>query len=76
MNTLIELVRSRKVLALFAETSVPPAGIERIQSATGVKRGRVLYSDALGPEGSGAETYRGMLLHNLSAVFDGLGGTP
>jgi manganese/zinc/iron transport system substrate-binding protein len=74
MNELIELVKARKVQALFAETSVPPAGIERIQSATGVKRGQELYSDALGPDGSGAETYLGMLVHNLKAVHDGLGG--
>jgi len=75
MNELIELVKTRKVRALFAESSVPPAGIERIESVTGVKRGRALYSDALGPAGSGAETYLGMLIYNLSAVHDGLGGS-
>lgn len=76
MKELIALVKERKVPALFAESSVPPAGIERLQAATGVRRGRELFSDALGPPGSGAETYLGMLTKNLAAVYEGLGGQP
>ncbi len=38
-------------------------------------RGRgELYSDSVGPEGSGAETYVGMVDHNVRVLVEGLGG--
>jgi hypothetical protein len=33
-----------------------------------------LYTDSLGPPGSGAETLDGMLLHNARAIHDALAG--
>jgi len=36
--------------------------------------GKELYSDALGPVGSGAETYIGMMKHNFDAVAEALSG--
>jgi manganese/zinc/iron transport system substrate-binding protein len=36
--------------------------------------GSELYSDALGPAGSGAETYLGMMTHNFNSVITALGG--
>ena len=34
-----------------------------------------LYTDALGPPGSGADTLDGMLLHNARVLHDGLLGS-
>jgi len=38
--------------------------------------GGALYSDALGEEGSGAETWPGMIVSNVRTITEALGGTP
>jgi manganese/zinc/iron transport system substrate-binding protein len=72
MKDLIDLVKARQVGALFVESSVPPAGIERLKQSTGVGIGGELYSDALGPADSPAGSYLGMLETNLATIRDGL----
>ena len=37
-----------------------------------VKIGGTLFSDALGSKGSGADTYLGMLSHNVNSIKEGL----
>jgi manganese/zinc/iron transport system substrate-binding protein len=37
--------------------------------------GGELYSDAMGPAGSGAESYIGMMVHNFKTIVKALGGT-
>jgi len=67
----------RKLKAIFMESSVAAKFIESLQEAVQARGhevaiGGTLYSDALGPEGSGADTYLGMLKHNVETVVGGL----
>lgn len=71
----IELVKKHDVSAVFVETSVNPALIERVAKETGAKAIGPLYSDSLGGEGSGATTYVGMITQNVKMIVEGLGGT-
>lgn len=67
-----ELIKAEGVLAIFAETSVDPTIARQIASDTGVTIVDDLYGDTLGPEGSGAETVDGMLLHNARRITEAL----
>jgi len=76
-----DLVRARKLKALFIESSVSPAAIERISRDSGARVGGELFSDALGQPGDirkmGGEsydvgTYAGMLRHNVNTVVESL----
>jgi manganese/zinc/iron transport system substrate-binding protein len=74
---LVEVIVTRRVKAIFVETSVPRRAIEAVQAACAARGHHVaiggsLYSDALGPEGSGAETYIGMVQHNVRTIVDAL----
>lgn len=77
----VDLVRERKLKAIFVESSVSPAAIERISKDSGARIGGELFSDALGKAGdvrvAGGErydvgTYVGMLKHNVNTVVDAL----
>ncbi|MEM1350447.1 MAG: zinc ABC transporter substrate-binding protein [Myxococcota bacterium] len=70
----IELVKKHGVGAVFVETSVNPALIERVSKETGVKVAGPLYSDSLGGEDSEANTYVGMVTENVRMIVEGLGG--
>lgn len=72
---LVDEVRRTRIPAIFIETTVNPNVIRRIASESGVLIGGELYSDSLGTEGSGAESYVGMLVHNTRVIVNALGGT-
>lgn len=56
----------------FVETTINPQIMEEIAAQAGVAIGGKLYADALGPPGSGAETYEGMMRHNVRVIVDAL----
>ena len=81
MARIVDLVKSRGVKAVFVESSVSHATIERISKDTGAKIGGELYSDALGKPGDlltiGGEkvdpgTVAGMLEANMNTVVEAL----
>ncbi|MGE3311022.1 MAG: metal ABC transporter solute-binding protein, Zn/Mn family [Limisphaerales bacterium] len=81
ITKLADLVRSRSLKAVFVESSVAPAAIERISRDSGARVGGELFSDALGRpgdiRGKGADsydvgTYAGMLKHNINTVVEAL----
>jgi manganese/zinc/iron transport system substrate-binding protein len=74
MAAVVEYVREHKLPAIFVESSVSPKAIEAIKRETGVKIGGELYSDSVGPSGSGADTYIGMVDHNVGVLVEALGG--
>lgn len=79
INALVDLVTSRRVPAVFIESSVPRKTIEALIEgckARGhtVTIGGELYSDALGPANSQAGSYIGMMLHNAQTITKALGG--
>jgi manganese/zinc/iron transport system substrate-binding protein len=78
---MVDLIKQRAVKAVFVESSVPPATIERISADSGAKVGGELFSDALGTPGemrqAGGEkvdvgTYEGMIRFNVSTIVEGL----
>ena len=72
IEELIAMIKQKKIPSIFSETSVSSRSIDKLISESGAKSGGVLYSDALGPIGSGAEHYTGMLEHNLKTIYEGL----
>ena len=71
---LIATIRDRGVTVVFSEATVDPALLERIARETGARLVRGLYADGVGPPGSGAETYLGMMRHNVALIAGGLTG--
>ena len=77
VQDLAAFVAEREIPALFVESSVSPRSIEAVREAVRargfeVEIGGNLYSDALGGPESGADTYAGMIRHNVSTIVDAL----
>ena len=68
----VDLIRSRKIQAIFPETSVPRAAIERVAKDGQCRLGPELYSDALGSLDSPAANYAGMIRTNIDHVVNSL----
>jgi len=72
---LIETIRAEGVIAIFGESAVSPELARAVAAETDAKVvDEPLYTDSLGPEGSGAETLDGMLRHNATVIHDALTG--
>jgi len=59
------------VRAVFAESTVPDAGVRALARDAGVKavvEADALLGDSLGPAGTGTDTYLGALRHNARSV--------
>lgn len=74
---LVDFVKQNRIKAVFVESSVPHATIERISKDAGVKIGGELFSDAMGTPGEIEEgydlgTYEGMIKHNLNTIVNAL----
>ncbi len=77
MARLVDFIKANKVKAIFVESSVSHATIERISKDAGVKIGGELFSDAMGTPGqmeNGYDlgTYEGMIKHNLTTIVEAL----
>ena len=68
---LVEVVREREIRALFGETTVSERLAQAVARETGAELLR-LYSGSLGPEGSGADTYLGMVRTNVERIVEAL----
>jgi manganese/zinc/iron transport system substrate-binding protein len=74
---LVDFIVKHDVKAIFVENSVSPKALKSVLSSVErrghrVKIGGTLFSDALGAKGSGADTYIGMLSHNVNSIKEGL----
>jgi manganese/zinc/iron transport system substrate-binding protein len=78
---LTDFIKQKGIKAVFVESSVPRAAIDRISKDSGAKVGGELYSDAVGTAGKmqtvAGETYDestviGMLKHNINTVVEAL----
>jgi len=72
LAALIDLIRGKKIRAVFAENDVNPKVIANLVAETGVKLGGTLYPDGLGPIDSDAATYEAMYRHNVRTIVEGL----
>lgn len=67
-QSVIEQIRSLGVKSLFVESTLNRELLNGIARDAGVSIGAELYSDAMGSEGSGAETYIGMMRYNVAMI--------
>jgi manganese/zinc/iron transport system substrate-binding protein len=70
-------IATRRIPAVFVETSIPRRTIEAVQAAVAARGFRVeigpaLFSDALGDGGTPEGTYIGMVRHNVDAIVSAL----
>ena len=77
----VDFIKSKNLKAIFVESSVNPAAIERVSKDAGVKIGGELFSDACGKPGEMHEgqrekydvgTFVGMVKHNINTIVDAL----
>ncbi|MCS6826650.1 MAG: metal ABC transporter substrate-binding protein, partial [Caldilinea sp.] len=69
---LVEEIRAAGVPAIFVEAVGNPSLMARIAEEAGVKLAPPLYTHGLGPVGSGAEDYIGMIRTNVKIIVDAL----
>jgi len=74
---LVDFISERKIRAIFVESSVPERSIEAVRQGClerghTVSIGGTLYSDAMGGQVSGADTYVGMVKSNVETVVGAL----
>lgn len=78
VQSLAEFIATRRIPAIFIESSVPTRSIEAVQAAVRsrgfeVKIGGELFSDAMGSPGTPEGTYLGMVRHNIDVIVSALG---
>lgn len=79
LNKLVDTLVSRKIKAVFVETSVADKNVRALiegARARGfeVSIGGTLFSDAMGAPGTYEGTYIGMIDHNVTTIVRALGG--
>jgi ABC-type Mn2+/Zn2+ transport system ATPase subunit len=72
LQEIVAVIESTGVPAVFAENIVNPKMMNQLARDHGVVLGGSLFTDSLGEEGSGAETYVKMLLKNAETIHAGL----
>jgi manganese/zinc/iron transport system substrate-binding protein len=79
VQNLADFIVERQIAAIFVETSVSERNIEALQAAvesrgSEVAIGGSLFSDAMGDEASGGNTYILMVRHNIDTIVSALLG--
>ncbi|MBT5802704.1 MAG: zinc ABC transporter solute-binding protein [Gemmatimonadetes bacterium] len=77
VTQLVDRIVERQVKAIFVESSVPVRSIEAVRQGClnrgfEVVIGGMLYSDAMGGAGSGADSYVGMVESNVNTIVGAL----
>lgn len=77
VRRLVDLIVSRKVKAVFIESSVPRRNIDAVVEGCRARGhqvvvGGTLYSDAMGPAGTPDGTYLGMVRANVRTIVEAL----
>ena len=77
VTQLAEFIATRRIPAIFVESSVPTRSIEAVRAAVRargfeVKIGGELFSDAMGTAGTPEGTYPGMVRHNIDVIVTAL----
>ena len=77
VQAVAEMVATRRIPAMFVESSVSPRGIEAVREAVRARDfevviGGTLYGDALGEPGTPPGAYLGMVRHNIDTIVAAL----
>lgn len=73
MATLVDHIKSTGVSAIFGENIHDNRIVGRVAEAAGVVLAPSLYTGALGPPGSPADTYVKLMRHNVDAMVTAMG---
>ena len=75
VQALVSAIREQGARAIFTESAANRELAQAVAAETGIHvADDPLYSDSLGPTGSGADTLDGMLLHNARVIHSALLG--
>jgi zinc/manganese transport system substrate-binding protein len=74
VDALVEQIEGEGVEAIFPEAAVSQRLERSISRESGAEVGGQLWTDSLGDEGSGAETYLDAMRANASALAEGMSG--
>lgn len=77
VQQLAEFIATRRIPAIFVESSVPTRSIEAVKAAVSARGfevaiGGELFSDAMGSSGTPEGTYPGMVRHNIDVIVNAL----
>jgi len=72
MARLVREIRDDNVRAIFVENMSDPRLMQQISEETGVRIGGQLYSDALSPPGTVADTYLKMFESNINTILQAI----
>lgn len=77
VQALAQFIATRRIPAIFVESSIPRRTIEAVQEAVAaqgydVRIGGSLFSDAMGNPGTQEGTYIGMVRHNIDTIVGAL----
>lgn len=72
ISRVVDLVQENELPAVFVETTVNKRFMEAVSRDSGVGIAGEVYTDAVGIEGSGAETYVKIMEHNVNTFVGGL----
>jgi iron/zinc/copper transport system substrate-binding protein len=70
--SVVDIIKERNIPVVFVETTVDKRYMETVARDAGVEIAGEVYTDAVGLEGSGAETYIKMMEHNVKTFVEGL----
>jgi zinc/manganese transport system substrate-binding protein len=74
ISELVDQIRVEGVAAIFPETALNQRLEDAVSREAGAEVGGQLWADALGPEGSGAETYLDAMRKNANTMAEGMSG--
>lgn len=74
MANLVDHIKASGVSAIFGENIHDNRIVARVAEAAGVTLAPSLYTGALGPVGSAADSYVKMMRHNVEAMVTAMGG--
>lgn len=74
LANMIEMVKARRLPAVFIETSVNPALIQQVARESKIDTAGPLYSDSIGAQDSPAGTFLGTVVENIRMITEALGG--
>lgn len=72
ITRVVDVIKEKKIHALFLETSIDPRSMEMVSRETGVPIKGKIFTDSLGKPGEDGDTYIKMMEWNIEMIYRGL----